>query len=104
VFVPSLIAFDLPHVPSIAYGFMRGAEFELIRVPDRQLEPMRKLADKPLIPARRLPKAGQKVRFTQGPFEGLRGRVVSCTIRACHVAVEGFAQAIQAPPVLLAVD
>jgi transcription antitermination factor NusG len=94
------MAFDLPHVPHCGHSFMR-VDGVLTRIADRELEPLRKIAEKPLVKARDLPRPGARVRFNEGPFEGLRGKVLACSQRYASVTVEGFSQPIQVPPCLL---
>jgi hypothetical protein len=101
VFVPTFEAGDLPFVPRCRFKLMRNYDRTLVRVSDRSLEPLRRIDITPLVPAHRLPKPGSRVRFVSGPFQGLRGRVLSCSIRCAEVDVEGFAQPIKAPPSLL---
>lgn len=100
VFIPAPCVDDLPTLPRLPYTAMRfdGA---LVKIPDRQLEPLRSIADKPLIPAHRLPRPGQRLRFTTGPFEGLFAKVLSCTQRYATVSVDGFALPLQVPPCIL---
>jgi hypothetical protein len=105
VFVPAFVAYDLPTVPKIPYSWMKGAEGMLTRVPDRQLAGLRDIADKPLIPASKLPKAGAIVLMPDGPWQGLRAKVVKCTQRAATVEIETqkdrFTQKVQLPSCLL---
>lgn len=101
VFVPSFARHELPTVPRVPYWITHKPDGSLMRVPDRQMEPLRKIADKPLVPASLLPKVGTRVRFMQGPWEGIIGRVLSCTIRCAFVQVEGIANPLQVPPLLL---
>lgn len=105
VFVPAFLAFNLPQVPRIPYSWMKGTEGMLTRVPDRQLSALRQIADKPLIPASRLPKPGSIVMMPDGPWQGLRAKVVKCSQRMATVEIEtqgrGFSQTIQLPSCLL---
>lgn len=101
VFIPSSMGNDLPAIPRVPFWLTRMPDATLMRVPDRQMGPLRRIADKPLVPAHQLPRIGSKVRFTQGPFEGIRGKVLSCTIRCAMIEVEGFALPVQVPPLLV---
>jgi hypothetical protein len=101
VFIPEATGAELPTVPRIRFWHMRAPDFTLTRVPDRQLEPLRSIADKPLVPAHKLPRPGQRLRFASGPFQGLSAKVIRCTQRYATVAVEGFAQPLQVPPCIL---
>lgn len=100
VFLPSGEGHNLPPVPLIQYRLMHF-EGMLVRIADHQLEPLRRIADKPLLPAHKLPKAGQRLRFNSGPFQGLIAKVIRCTQRFATVSVEGFAQPLQVPPAFL---
>lgn len=100
VFVPAHGAFDLPAIPRISYGFMR-IDGALVRVADRELEPLRKIAHQPLIAASKLPRPGETRRFSAGPFQGLTAKIIRCTQRYCSVTVEGFARPLQVPPSIL---
>lgn len=100
VFVPEALADDLPKVPFTPYSFMRF-EGALIRITDRELDPLRRIADRPKVPEKQLPKSGMTVKFTEGPFQGLTARVLSCTQAYCSVAVDGLAHSMQVPPALL---
>lgn len=101
VFIPSSMSYEIPPVPRIPVRFMRDHEYAPIRVPDRQLSGLRKIADKPLVKASQLPKPGQRVRFVSGPWQGLIGRIVACTQRVATVAMEKSTQIWQAPPCML---
>ena len=98
VFMPSRHAHDLPPIPRVPYGFMRHAGGALIRIADTDLEPLRSIADKPLIPARQLPQPGQSVRFAEGPWQGLIATVLECSQRYCSVVLKDFAHSMQVPP------
>jgi hypothetical protein len=101
VFAPVAHYFDLRDMPLARFTFMRDHEGKPTRVRDGQLNPLRKIADKPLIPASQLPRPGAMVRFTSGPFEGMRGKVINCTIRAARVAIHGIHNPVQMPPSIL---
>lgn len=101
VFVPSFSLHDLPAVPRVPYWIMHDPLGDLMRVPDRQMEGLRKIADKPLVPASLLPKVGRMVRFTEGPFEGMQGKLIDCTIRAARVAIHGIHNPVTMPPSIL---
>lgn len=115
VFIPSTNAHDLPppgaaHIETVgdeetrsiipAYGLMRF-EGALIRIADRELNHLRKIADKPAVPASQLPRTGRSYRIVGLGFDGLLGRVIRCTSTKCFVDVDGFAQPLQIPPSLL---
>lgn len=99
-FIPSIAAHDLPPFPRLPYSLMRF-EGALVRIADRELDHLRKVADKPSVPARELPRTGRSYRIVGLGFDGLLGRVLRCTHNKCFVAVEGFAQPLQIPPSLL---
>jgi len=103
VFVPEW-GTDLPHVPRIPYGMMRQPNFTLTRVPDRQLNALRDIADKPLIPAHKLPSAGEWVKVIGGPYEGFHAKVLHCSQRYAVVTIKDagpFGEKLQIPPSLL---
>lgn len=103
VFVPASEQYTLPNIARCPARFMQNADWTLIRIPDRQMEPLRKIADKPMVKARDLPRVGSRVKFNEtSPFYGWEGKVLSCTQRCVFVAVPGFAQPIQAPPLHVA--
>jgi hypothetical protein len=99
-FIPAAAANDLPVLPKLPYSLMRF-EGALIRIADRELDHLRKVADKPLMPASQLPRPGRAYRIVGLGFDGLSARVITCTTSKCFVAVEGFAQPLQIPPSLL---
>jgi hypothetical protein len=107
VFIPDEMRFDLPHVPRIHYWLMKEFDGRLSRVPDWQLNDVRKIADRPLPKASELPKVGSIVMMpaATGAWQGLRAKVLACTQRKATVAVEiqgrGFSQEIQLAPCLL---
>lgn len=105
VFVPSFLRDSLPEVPCLPYWIMRNADATLTRVADRELGPLRKVADKPLIPASQLPRPGQRMKVIGGPYEGHTARVIQCSQRYAIVSIEGeaspFAQRLKLPPSLL---
>lgn len=101
VFIPAEEAHDLPPIARLPYGLMRCVDGKLIRIADRELNHLRKIADKPAVPASKLPRPGRSYRIVGLGFDGLLGKVVSCTQRKCFVQVEGFAQPLQIPPGLL---
>lgn len=105
VFIPSIWRDDIPAVPMLPWWPMFNPDRTLTRVPDRQLGPLRKIADKPLVPASQLPRAGERWKVIGGPYEGYTVRVLHCTQRYATLAVEGevspFAQNLQLPPSLL---
>lgn len=99
VFVPA-DASELPEIPRLPYGLMR-VEGALVRIADRELNHLRKIADKPMVKASQLPRAGRSYRIVGLGFDGLTGRVITATPSKCMVAIEGFAQPLQIPPSLL---
>lgn len=101
VFIPSFAANDLPEVPRIPYRLMRLMDGTRARIADRELNHLRKIADKPTVPASQLPLPGRSYRIVGLGFDGLLGRVIRCTSSKCFVDVEGFAQPLQIPPSLL---
>lgn len=101
VFVPVEVAFSLPPIPRIPFGFMRNADATMVRVSERSLEPLRKIADKPLTPARLLPKVGRTYKIVGMGFEGLTGKVLACSIRKARVEVQPWGTVIEMPPGLL---
>lgn len=98
VFVPE--HGQLPKV-RIDYSLMKNWDHSYVRIPDSQLAHLRHIADKPLIPASKLPRPGERLRFNEGPFQGLYAKVLACSIRYATVVVEGFAQPLQVPPCIL---
>lgn len=100
VFVPARGAHDLPTLPRIPYSFMR-IDGALVRIADRELEPLRRVAQQPLVAASKLPRPGEVRRFSTGPFQGLRAKIIACTQRYCSVTVDGFSQPLQVPPSIL---
>jgi hypothetical protein len=72
-----------------------------VKIADRELNHLRKIADKPTVPKAKLPKAGRAYRIVGLGFDGLLGRVLRCTSTRCFVSVEGFSQPLQIPPSLL---
>lgn len=103
VFIPSSSR-DLPEIPRVPFSFMRNHESIPVRIADREMEPLRQIADRPLVRARDLPRPGQTVRFKEGPWEGLTGKIIACTQRYAKINVtddRGISQVIQAPPCLL---
>lgn len=101
VFVPDIGA-PLPMIPHIPFTLMQRPDSgRLVRVRDRELEALRKAADKPMIKARDLPKAGTIVHFTGAAFGGLKGKILKCNATYCEVDVEGFAQPFKIAPSLI---
>lgn len=105
VFVPMFWRYDLPELPRLPFWPMRNADATLVKVADRELGPLRKVADKPLVPAHKLPRPGQRMKVIGGPYEGHTATVIHCSQRYAVVNIEGeaspFAQRLQLPPSLL---
>lgn len=101
VFLPEPLANAIPDDAPCRPMRIDGAR---VTVTDRQLEPLRQIADKPAIPARKLPRAGEVLRFLAGPFQGLDAKIIRCSQRYATVTVEGFAQPLQVPPSLFVQD
>lgn len=101
VFIPAGQAHDLLPIAKLPYGLMRCIDGKLIRIADRELNHLRKIADKPAVPASKLPRPGRSYRIVGLGFDGLLGKVLRCTSSKCFVAVDGFAQPLQIPPSLL---
>lgn len=99
-FVPANHVDALPIVPRLPYGLMR-VEGGLVLIADGELNHLRKIADKPTMPAHQLPRAGRTYRIVGLGFDGLQGKVIRCSSNKCFVSVEGFAQPLQVPPRML---
>lgn len=89
---------DRRMVPAYHVMFFDGA---LVRIADHELNHLRKVADKPVVPVTQLPRAGRSYRIQGLGFDGLKGTVLSCTPTKCFVEVKGFAHPLQIPPSLL---
>lgn len=74
---------------------------ELATIPDKQLEPMRSIADKPVVRTADLPAKGEVRKLNGLGFEGLRATVIKCTKRECTVEVADWPAPIKVHPALL---
>ena len=100
VFVPADQVPCLPQVALTPYSLMLFDGARVV-IADRDLDPLRRIADKPKVKAADLPKPGALVSVNGLGFEGLRAKVLACTQTYATVAVEGFRQPIKVPPSLL---
>lgn len=100
VFLPFAALEDLVEIPGLPFRAMR-MEGRLVRVMDGELQPLRDIADRAPVPDRRLPKAGATLRFSYGPFGGLRATVVSCTPHRAFISLEGIDKPVEVAPCLI---
>jgi hypothetical protein len=66
---------------------MREPNGCLSRVPDWQLDALRKIADRPKIAASKLPKPGSIILMPEGPWQGLKAKVIECSQRYAKLLV-----------------
>lgn len=99
IFVPADRVDTLPIIPGKPYSLMRF-DGRLVRIDDAQLDHLRKIDTQPRDTVKVLPKIGARIRFNDGPFQGLKGKVVYATHRYATVMVEGFQQPLKIPPSL----
>lgn len=100
VFVPEEHLTSLPTVLGHSYRVMYLND-ELVRIPDAQLVPLRKIDTQPKDKPIKLPAIGSIVRLTGPAFGGLDGMVLKASRNYVSVSVEGFAQPLKIPPSLL---
>ena len=100
VFVPEEHLATLPTVGGHSYRVMYLND-ALVRIPDADLNPLRKIDAQPQDKPIKLPGTGSVVKL-QGPaFGGLSGKVLHASKRYVTVEVDGFPQPLKIPPSLL---
>lgn len=101
IFIPEAAEYILDQFAALPLRIMRDSDGTYVRSTERQLESLRRFDPTAKIKARDLPKPGEVVRIISGPFEGLTGDVVTCSITRLFLRLPGFGLPVEMPPCLV---